>query len=114
MPESLTGRDAAARLLRARSALAHAVTTRLYAELPELLEKHGERGREKCLQDMEYNVEHLAPAVHLADGEIFARYVTWLDDLLRARGVATRDVMRSLELLRDEVLARYGAPDGEL
>jgi hypothetical protein len=101
----------AALLMRDRDALALAVTTALYAESPRLLEKHGERGREKCLQDMRYNIDHLIPAVDLADGAMFARYVEWLDGLLRARNVATRDVVRCLELLRDHCVDRYPAAE---
>jgi hypothetical protein len=108
------GRDAATKLLRDQSELARAVTARLYAEHPDLLERFGERGRTKCLQDMNYNVEHLIPAVELEDGPMFATYVSWLDALLRARAVPTRDVKRSLELLADEAVARYQGADGQL
>ncbi|NUO37848.1 MAG: hypothetical protein HOQ17_06575 [Gemmatimonadaceae bacterium] len=106
-PEPTPSSDAAALLMRDRDALAYEVTAALYAESPTLMEKHGERGREKCLQDMRYNIDHLIPAVDLADGAMFARYVEWLDGLLRARHVATRDVVRCLELLRDRCTARY-------
>ena len=101
----------AALLMRDREALAQEVTAALYAESPDLLERHGERGRGKCLQDMGYNIEHLIPAVDLADGAMFARYVEWLDGLLRARNVATRDVIRCLELLRDRCVERYSAAE---
>lgn len=106
-----TAARGAALLMRDRETLAQEVTAALYAESPDLLEQHGERGRGKCLQDMGYNIEHLIPAVDLADGAMFARYVEWLDGLLRARNVATRDVIRCLELLRDRCAARY--PDAE-
>jgi hypothetical protein len=102
---------AAALLMRDREVLAQDVTAALYAESPDLLQRHGERGRGKCLQDMMYNIEHLIPAVDLADGAMFARYVEWLDGLLRARNVATRDVIRCLELLRDRCVARFPAPE---
>ena len=105
------GLRAARLLLIDREALAREVTDALYAESPELLERHGERGREKCLQDMRYNIEHLIPAVELADASMFARYVEWLDALLRSRGVATRDVVRCLELLRVAVNVQYAADD---
>ena len=108
--ESVAMRSAAL-LMRDRETLAQDVTAALYAESPELLERHGERGRGKCLQDMVYNIEHLIPAVDLADGAMFARYVEWLDGLLRARNVATRDVIRCLELLRDRCVARYPAEE---
>jgi hypothetical protein len=106
-----TGARAAALLMRDREALALEVTTALYGESPELLERHGERGREKCHQDMRYNIDHLIPAVDLGDGAMFARYVEWLDGLLRARNVATRDVVRCLELLRDRCARRFPAAE---
>ena len=108
--DSVAARSAA-QLMRDREMLAQEVTAALYAESPDLLERHGERGRGKCLQDMVYNVEHLIPAVDLADGAMFARYVEWLDGLLRARNVATRDVIRCLELLRDRCVERYPAAE---
>jgi len=108
--ESVAARSAAL-LMRDRETLAQEVTAALYAESPDLLGRHGERGRGKCLQDMGYNIEHLIPAVDLADGAMFARYVEWLDGLLRARNVATRDVIRCLELLRDRCVARYPAAE---
>jgi hypothetical protein len=101
------GTRAAALLVRDREQLALDVTAALYAESPELLARHGERGREKCHQDMRYNIDHLIPAVDLGDGAMFARYVEWLDGLLRARNVATRDVIRCLELLRDACARRF-------
>ena len=114
MSETPISRRAAALLLGQKADLARAVTARLYDERPELIARHGERGREKCLQDMHHNVEQLAPAVDLEDGEMFARYVRWLDDMLRSRGVATGDVVRCLELLRDETAARFDGDEARL
>lgn len=97
---------AADALLARKEELARAITDALYAVMPELLPRHGERGRVKCLEDMRYNLEHLAPAVALEDDSLFVRYVTWLCDMLGARGVGTDEVRRSLELTRDVVQAR--------
>lgn len=106
-----SGARAARLLVVDREVLAQEVTAALYAESPDLLDRYGERGREKCLQDMRYNVEHLTPAVEMADPAMFAGYVEWLDSLLRARNVATRDVVRCLELLRDRCAVRYPAAE---
>ena len=102
---------AAARLVAQKTLLAHAVTDALYAERPELLERYGETGRARCLEDLHYTLEHLIPAVDLGDASMFAGYVRWLDALLRARGVPTRDVLRSLQLVEREVRAQF--PDDE-
>ena len=103
---------AARRLMEEREAIARAVTARLYDERPELLARHGARGREKCLHDMLHNVDHLIPAVDLGDPSMFARYVEWLDGLLRARAVETTHLVRCLELLADEGAARCTADEG--
>ena len=101
--------DAAASLLQRREELARAITDALYADMPELLPRHGERGRIKCLEDMRYNLEHLAPAVALSDDALFVRYVTWLRDMLGARGVGVDEVRRSLELTHEVLQARMSA-----
>lgn len=88
-------------MLRHKEQLAHEITDELYRQLPELDAKYGARGREKVLQDMRYNLEHLAPAVDLEEPEMFANYVRWLDSLLRARHVPTSELIRCLHIMRD-------------
>ena len=107
------GTRAARLLLVDREALAREVTDALYAESPDLLTRYGIPGREKCLQDMRYNIEHLTPAVELGDEAMFAGYVQWLDSLLRARNVPTRDVVRCLQLLAERCAVRYPRDDAE-
>jgi len=111
-PETAAGR-AAARLLAEKSAIAHAVTDTLYAERRYLLERYGARGRERTLEDMHYNVEHLIPAVDLGEPAMFATYVRWLDSVLRARNVPTREVVRCLELVTSEVRERFPADEAD-
>lgn len=96
-----------------REALAVEITGALYAEMPELLAKYGERGRERCLQDMRYNLEHLAPAVELEEPLVFASYALWLNDLLRARNVPTVEVVRSLELTERIVRERMPTEEAD-
>ena len=105
--------DAAAGGLRAsdyilshKETLARAITATLYANDGSLLERFGEVGRVKCLQDIHYCLEHLAPAVALHDPAVFARYVSWLEALLAARGIGSRDVRLSLEATRVELADR--------
>jgi hypothetical protein len=95
------------RLVAEKEALARAITDALYAERPELLARYGAAGREKCLQDMRYNLEHLAPAVALEQPSMFAGYAQWLRGLLAARGIPVDDVVRSLVLTRDAITQRF-------
>ena len=106
----MSGHEAAAFILREKETLARSITARLYEEKPQLLEKYGERGREKCLEDMHYNLEHLAPAVELGDPGMFASYVRWLDSLLRARNVDTAELVRCLELTETVIGEAMSSP----
>jgi|SRR5690606_9000538 len=101
-------------LLASKEELARSITTELYQEMPELLEKYGERGRVRCHEDMLYNLEHLAPAVALDEPVLFARYVEWLRDMLAARGIPAGEVRRSLEITRDRVRTRFPADQAKL
>lgn len=108
------GARAAAALLEQKEAIARSTTGLLYAEMPWLVDKYGERGRLKCLQDMRYNVEYLAPAVEFEDPELFVRYARWVDGVLRARGVPTGELARSFELMASDVVARLRPDDARL
>lgn len=106
-------KEAAALLMRDREAIAVVVTEAIYERYPDLWERHGQRGHEKTLQDMRHNIDHLIPAVDLQDASMFARYVEWLDEVLRSRGVRTKDVIGCLELTRDECARRYGKAESD-
>ena len=101
-PMTVEGR-AAAELLARKARLAQTAADALYAEMPELADRYGPVGRERCLEDIRYTIDHLIPAVDLAQPSMFVTYVAWLDDLLRARKVSTREVIRSLELIEQAV-----------
>ncbi|HEU0298378.1 MAG TPA: hypothetical protein VFR37_02965 [Longimicrobium sp.] len=100
------GHRTAAALAEHAEAVARSVTGLLYAEMPWLVDRYGERGRQKCLQDMRYHLQHLAPAVELEDPALFARYAEWCDGMLRARGVQTAELLRSLQLMESDVAVR--------
>ena len=101
------GERCAARLIAEKDALALAIAEALYRERPELAAKYGDAGRAKCVQDMRYNVEHLAPAVALGDPAMFAGYARWLLSLLTARGIPAGEIERSLALTHAEIGGRF-------
>ena len=109
VPMTVEGR-AAAELLARKASLAQTATDALYADMPELMERYGPVGRARCLEDIRYTIDHLIPAVDLAQPSMFTAYVGWLDDLLRARNVSTLEVIRSLELIEQAVRNEL-APD---
>ena len=93
-------------ILSRKEEISQAVTDAMYAEDPGLLERFGEAGRAKCLQDLRYCLEHLAPALALDDPSVFARYVRWVESLLAARGIGSRHVRRSLEIIERVIVER--------
>ncbi len=93
-------------LLARKDELARAITAALYEARPDMLATYGETGRAKCLQDMHYNLEHLAAAVAVGAPSLFVRYVDWLVSLLRARGIPPDDVQASLVATQAVVDAR--------
>ncbi len=113
MGSAVTSSGAAAALLRQTESLASAVTDALYGERPELQAKYGVSGREKCLQDMRHNIEHVAAAVDLGVPELFRDYTVWLDGLLRARHVATDDLLLSLQLMESIVKTGFAKSESE-
>jgi len=104
---------AASELLGQTEELAEAITHSLYDEMPELTARYGSIGREKCQQDLRHTIEYLIPAVHLEEPQMFASYVRWLDDLLRARNVSTREIVRSLQLTEQIVRTRLPADEAD-
>ncbi|WP_420125599.1 hypothetical protein [Longimicrobium sp.] len=108
------GARAAVALLEQKEAIARSVTGLLYAEMPWLVDKYGERGRLKCLQDMRYNLEYLAPAVEMDDPALFVRYARWVDGVLRARNVPTGELARSFELRASDAAARMRADEAAI
>ncbi|HEY4132920.1 MAG TPA: hypothetical protein VGM50_20060 [Gemmatimonadaceae bacterium] len=114
MTTQTVGQRAAERLIYDKESIARAVTKRMFAEDPDILEKHGERGRQKCLEDMHYNIEHLIPAVDLEKAEMFADYARWLDKMLGSRGVSARDVRRCFEMVADETRDRFAFDEAAL
>ena len=104
---------AAERILRQKDALAQETTDALYGERPQLLERYGETGRQKCREDLRYNLEHLAPALALGEPALFEGYLRWLAGLLAARGIPTEEIARSLVLTADAIARRFPADEAE-
>lgn len=96
-------------LLTASDSLATAITEALYHERPQLAERYGAVGRARCLEDVRFNLEHLAAAAAVRQTAVFSDYIRWVDALLRARDVDPSDLARSLEITAD--VLRAAAPD---
>lgn len=93
-----------------RAELAEFIVSAQFEQQPELVDRYGEMGRKKSIQDTQYNLAYLAEAIAAADPALFVDYVGWMKPMLASRGVLAGDLAFHLELMRDVLRARL--PDG--
>lgn len=96
-------------LLDQRASLVEAVVARTFAAHPELDQRYGKIGREKCRQDAGYHIAYLAEAVGAESVGLFTDYVAWAKVMLAQRGVGEADLSAHFICLR-EVLREKLAP----
>lgn len=77
------------------------VTEGIYQDYPSLLEKFGERGRQKCREDNEHHIKHLQTALTLGDPQFFIDYAHWLNGILTARGMGTQHLIDNFVRLQE-------------
>jgi methanogenic corrinoid protein MtbC1 len=97
----------ARRLDSDRASLADAITARHYELNPELEERYGPAGREKCRQDAEFHLSYLRDAIVSDSPSLFADYVAWARIMLAARGIPAIDLARNLAVVRAALVERY-------
>ena len=85
--------------------IAKATVNLHYKQNPELEERYGEIGREKCLEDARYHISYLAEAILAASKALFREYVGWAQQMLEARNIPAEDLATNLNCLK-EVLAQ--------
>jgi signal transduction histidine kinase/CheY-like chemotaxis protein len=84
-----------------RRALSEAVVERQYALRPELRDRYGEPGREKCVEDTEFHLAHLSAALLASSPSLFANYISWAGAVMAAANIRLEDVRENLACLRD-------------
>ncbi|MDI9260114.1 hypothetical protein [Alicyclobacillus sendaiensis] len=78
---------------------AASIVEAMYRDHPDLYERYGQRGKEKCLEDNLHHIRHLRTCFELRDSQFFVDYVRWLDGILRAHGMQTAHLLDNLERL---------------
>lgn len=97
-----------------QAGLAAAIVRRQFAAHPELEQRYGQTGREKCLQDATHHLAYLADAMNAGDPALFTNYVGWAKVMLGTRGIPMEDLARYLELTRTVVHERLEGAAGGL
>lgn len=82
-----------------RAGAVESVIEGIYRELHDELAPFGEHGREYCRRDIHSHLDYLGGSLVAGDAAPFGDYLTWLHELLRARGVPTDSVALSVDLL---------------
>jgi len=99
-------KQASEEILRAREALAQAIVARHYELHPELTERYGVHGQNKCLADVTYHLTYLAQALATAQPPLFADYIAWAKVMLAGRNIPAQDLAQNLACMRDVCLVQ--------
>jgi hypothetical protein len=82
-------------------AIAEKVTERYYALDMKAMEKWGEQGRKRTLEDTVFTLQHLSSAVFANDVEAFLDYLKWLVIILTSRRVDMDVIILHTKILID-------------
>jgi hypothetical protein len=83
------------------NAMVEKVTEKIYENDPSLLDRYGEKGRGKCIEDNHHHFKHLETAYELGNEEFFTDYALWLDGILQKFGMRTELLMDNFSLIVD-------------
>ncbi|RSD25517.1 hypothetical protein [Mesobacillus subterraneus] len=76
------------------------VTAGIYRDYPNLLEKYGEQGRQKCKEDNVHHIKYLQTAFSMGEDQYFIDYAHWLNGILTSRGMKTDHLVDNFERLK--------------
>lgn len=89
--------DELSRFLALQSAAVASLSARFQIEKPALYDSYGERGRQCCVEDVQFTLDFLRPVVEFGFLQPFVEYLRWLHAVLRARSIPSDDVATSLD-----------------
>ncbi|RBW69800.1 hypothetical protein [Bacillus taeanensis] len=77
----------------------------IYKDYPEILERFGERGKQKCFEDNEHHFRHLETALNMNNNQFFIDYALWLNNVLTSRGMKTEHLIDNFKRIDQVLLA---------
>lgn len=95
-----------------RGSLASETAALLYALHPDWLDRSGDLGRTRCLDDLEYHLSYLADALASAERERFVAHIVFVAGFLGRHGVPIGHLRESLVTLHGVVRSRLPATTG--
>lgn len=97
-------------LIKNKTEIAEAITSKQYELYPQLTEKYGEYGRNKCLKDAEYHLSYLSDAISNSSPELFSDYINWATSMLSVRNIPVDDLINNLNIFK-EILSEFLEPE---
>jgi len=80
------------------------VTEKIYQKDPSLVERYGDKGRVKCIEDNHHHFKHLETAYELDNSTFFIDYAIWLDGILQKFGMSTQLLMDNFDFIIEVLL----------
>ena len=71
----------------------------IYEAFPDLIERFGQRGKDKTAEDNYHHLDHLETAYQMDNGAFFLDYSRWLKNVLNSRGIGTEIIIDNYERL---------------
>lgn len=101
----------AQRLEENKQTLAQTMTDLHFQSHPKLVEKYGEKGKEKCYQDAIYHINYLSQAIRIDSQKIFNSYLDWTRTMLKERGMGENDLMDNMRFLKKAIHQNISGDD---
>ncbi|WP_261134159.1 hypothetical protein [Bacillus sp. Marseille-Q3570] len=76
------------------------VVEQIYRKYPELKERYGEQGVQKCREDNDHHFKHLETAFELKNDQFFVDYALWLNGILQNHGMTAEHLYINFELIQ--------------
>ena len=70
-----------------------------FQQVPGLLERYGEGGKVRCLEDAVYHLEFLIEALKLEHVDMYTNYIVWASAMLRSRNIPMKDLENSFDFM---------------
>jgi methanogenic corrinoid protein MtbC1 len=80
-----------------RDALAEKIVARQYALQPDMAQRYGPVGRERCVADVKRHLDVLSQSIAAGRSALFVDYVAWAKVVLLARTIPIEDLAMNLE-----------------
>jgi MerR family transcriptional regulator, light-induced transcriptional regulator len=104
-------RTLASRLRQIRDEVAEAVTREFFERHPDWLERYGDLGWRRGVEDARFHVDFLGAAVEAGSAQIYEDYGRWTSRVLSARGIAATFLIENLRQVETSIALRLGVGD---